>query len=408
MTAAISDHPWNALPVEVASALRPELPGLGDEIIDAISNGVPDYARPLEGPFGETLRVGVEEALRQFVEMVERPEEDRGAGRQIYVDLGRAEMRAGRSLDALLAAYRLGARVAWRRLAAAGEAAGLEPDILYLLAESIFAYIDELSGESIEGYAREQSAAAGEHQRLRRRLAGLLVQEPPAEATVIEAAALAAGWTLPRSLAAVVAEGEEPDRLALRLGADVIGVQLPPHECALVRDPDAPGRRSQLDAAFADRSGALGPAVPWLRAGVSAARARATLGLVQEGAIEDAPEALVHADEHTLALLLNADRRLAGDLAAAALEPLNAETPASRDRLSSTLLAWLRHRGRTELVAEALHVHPQTVRYRLGRLRELYGERLEDPDGRFELELALRAAPSVAAPGSAPRDTGPA
>jgi DNA-binding PucR family transcriptional regulator len=36
-------------------------------------------------------------------------------------------------------------------------------------------------------------------------------------------------------------------------------------------------------------------------------------------------------------------------------------------------------------------VHPQTVRYRLGRLRELYGERLDDPDQRFQLELALRA-----------------
>jgi DNA-binding PucR family transcriptional regulator len=42
-------------------------------------------------------------------------------------------------------------------------------------------------------------------------------------------------------------------------------------------------------------------------------------------------------------------------------------------------------------VAKALHVHPQTVRYRLARLRELFGSRLDDPDGRFELELALRA-----------------
>jgi len=135
---------------------------------------------------------------------------------------------------------------------------------------------------------------------------------------------------------------------------------------------------------------------------VSAARGRAALGLLQEGAIEDAPDALVRADDHSLALLLNSDRRLAGDVAEAALAPLEAETPASRERLGSTLLAWLCHRGRTELVAEALHVHPQTVRYRLGRLRELYGERLEDPDGRFELELALRAAPSVTAPGASP------
>jgi len=388
----ISDHPWTALPPEVGAALRPQLPGLGDEIIAAISHGVPDYERPLEGPFGDALRVGVEEALRQFVELVERPEGDRGAGRQLYVDLGRAEMLQGRSLDALLAAYRLGARVAWRRLAAAGEAAGLEPEVLYLLAESIFAYIDELSGESIEGYAMEQAAAAGEFQRLRRRLAGLLVQDPPADAAAIEAAALAAGWTLPRRLAAVVAEGEEPGRLALRLGADVIGVQLPPHECALVPDPDAPHRRSQLDAAFGDRAGVLGPTVPWQQAGMSAARARGALGLVQEGAIEAPAEGLLSTDDHSLALLLSADRRLAADVAEAALAPLAGETPASRERLSRTLLEWLRHRGRTELVAESLHVHPQTVRYRLTRLRELYGERLEDPDGRFELELALRSA----------------
>jgi DNA-binding PucR family transcriptional regulator len=36
-------------------------------------------------------------------------------------------------------------------------------------------------------------------------------------------------------------------------------------------------------------------------------------------------------------------------------------------------------------------VHPQTVRYRLGRLRELFGEQLDDPQHRVELELALRA-----------------
>ncbi len=383
------------MPPEVGAALRPELPGLGDEIIDAISRGVPDYARPLEGPFGDALRVGVAEALRQFVELVENPQEDRAAGRRVYVELGRAEMLAGRSLDALLAAYRLGARVAWRRLAAAGEAAGLDPETLYLLAESIFAYIDELSGESIEGYAREQSAAAGELQRLQRRLAALLIQDPPADASAIEAAALEAGWPLPRRLAAIVAEGEDADRLALRLGADVIGVQVPPHVCALVPDPDAPGRRPQLEGAFADRVGVLGPTVPWRGAGVSAARARATLGLLQEGALDAGRKTLISADDHSLALLLSADRRLAGDVASAALAPLEGETAASRDRLSRTLLAWLRHRGRTELVAEALHVHPQTVRYRLGRLRELYGERLDDPDGRFELELALR---STAAP----------
>ena len=101
---------------------------------------------------------------------------------------------------------------------------------------------------------------------------------------------------------------------------------------------------------------------------------------------------LVVADRHRVAILLDSDRRLSGDLAADALAPLAEETDLSRDRLTSTLEAWLRHRGRTEEVARALHVHPQTVRYRLNRLRELFGDALEEPDARFELELALRAA----------------
>ena len=45
-------------------------------------------------------------------------------------------------------------------------------------------------------------------------------------------------------------------------------------------------------------------------------------------------------------------------------------------------------------MARALHVHPQAVRYRMVKPRELFGEALEDPDRRFELELALRLAPA--------------
>jgi DNA-binding PucR family transcriptional regulator len=45
-----------------------------------------------------------------------------------------------------------------------------------------------------------------------------------------------------------------------------------------------------------------------------------------------------------------------------------------------------------------VHVHPQTARYRLRRLRELLGE-IDDPGARFELALALRA-PGISGPGA--------
>jgi hypothetical protein len=391
MTVEIADRPWEGLPPEVAGVLEPELPALADEIISAISHSVPGYARPLEGPFGAALRIGVEEALSQFAAMVKNPRAGREAGREVYVNLGRGEMRAGRSLDALLAAYRLGARVAWQRLAAAGEAAGLRPRTLYLLAEAIFAYIDELSADSIEGYAREQAAAAGEMQRRRRRLVALLVQEPPADRAAVEAAAAEAGWPLPRTLAALAVEGDDADRLGARLGPDALVAPAAaagpagPLLCAIVADAEAPGRRSQLEEVLGGRPAALGPAVPWPRAALSFARAKATLAAASGG------DGLRVADEHRLEILLGLDRRLTADIASAALAPLEGETARSRERLRATLHAWLRHRGRTEEVARSLHVHPQTVRYRMGRLRELFGPRLDEPDVRFELELALRA-----------------
>jgi lambda repressor-like predicted transcriptional regulator len=395
----VVEHPWEALPPEVADVLRPELPALADEIVAELSHGVPDYARPLEGPFGKALRAGVEEALGRFTRFVADPNADPDAGRDVYVNLGRGEMRAGRSLDALLAAYRLGARIAWRRLAAAGERAGLSPRTLYTLAEAIFAYIDELSADSIEGYAREQAAAAGALQRRRQRLAALLVQEPPPAPATVEGAASSADWRLPRRLAALVVEadgdqregglapGEQADRLALRLGPEVLVSPVAPFIVALV---PAPADRGELERAVRDRRAALGPEVPWQESAVSFARAREVLRLASEGGI-DGDDALLVAESHKLSLLLGSDRRLARDVAESALAPLAAETELSRERLGSTLDAWLRHRGRTEAVAKALHVHPQTVRYRLARLRELFGARLDDPDGRFELELALRA-----------------
>jgi len=36
-------------------------------------------------------------------------------------------------------------------------------------------------------------------------------------------------------------------------------------------------------------------------------------------------------------------------------------------------------------------VHPQTVRYRLRHLQEMFGEAMNEPTARFDLEIALRA-----------------
>ncbi|HET8758986.1 MAG TPA: helix-turn-helix domain-containing protein, partial [Solirubrobacteraceae bacterium] len=158
-----------------------------------------------------------------------------------------------------------------------------------------------------------------------------------------------------------------------------------------VPDPDAPGRRRQIVAEL-DPDGApaivsLGPTVAWHDATASLRRAAAAFRLAAAGRI---PGGLVIAEDHLATLLLTADRALAADLAASRLAPLDALGDGPRARLTETLRAWLDRPGQVQAVAAELDVHPQTVRYRLRQLRELFGTRLEDPDARFELALALR------------------
>jgi len=380
------DHPWEDLPPEVAAALRPALPGLAEAIIAAIAEQIPEYKRPIEGAFGRGLRVGVVDALERFVRLIEEPEL-RVEESPVYRALGRGEMRAGRSLDALQAAYRLGARLAWRHLADAATAASFPPETLPTLAEAIFAYIDELAAQSVEGYAEAQSLAAGERSHRRGRLLELLLDETAADRESVEAAAARAGWTIPRTLAAVALErGADADALGRRLGPDVLTGRVPDGPCALVPDPAGPGRAEQLEAALRGRAAVLGPLVEPLQAAASLRPARRLLAIAPADA-----DGLLRVDDHLALLALDAAREPLAALAARRLAPLDGRTSASRQRLTDTLLAWLELQGSAPAVARRLHVHPQTVRYRLARLREALGDQLDDPQARFELQLALRA-----------------
>jgi hypothetical protein len=383
----MAEQPWHELPPEIAGVLRPQLADIVDEIIEAVRT-VPAYARPLHGLFGQGVRQGVQQALGHFLAEIEAG--GPVARSEVYSALGRGEMRAGRSLDSLLSAYRVGARVAWRRFAAAGAAAGLEPDTLYLLAESIFAYIDMLSAESAEGHALEQSAAAGQADLRRRRLVRMLVRDPAADPSAVEAAASEAGWPLPRTLAVLAIAGEQRDVAASHLPPDAISEAIGELTCAILPDPDGPKRRKLIERAVRDAgaSAGLGTTVDWSDTAVSFARAQAALELTEGAA------GVLVARDLAGELLLRSDPRLAGELAADKLAPLADLPDGSRSRLTETLSAWLAEQGRLGAVARRLSVHPQTARYRMTRLRELFGETLEDPDGRLWLEVALRVQAS--------------
>jgi hypothetical protein len=365
----IDDRPWSALPRELGDELRAGLPALVDEIMVAIGEAVPEYHRPLRGDFGRGLRTGVEQALGEFVDLIGAP--DAAPRGSVYRELGRGELREGRSLDALQAAYRIGARVAWRRSGEAAERAGVDAAGQRLLAEAIFAYIDQLAAQSVTGYAAAQARRAGEAERRRRRLVTALVEGHPLPA--VEAVALEASWALPTTVAVVVVDNAE--RRAPRIAPEALGAE----DVLVVPDPGAPGARARLDAALAGAPAGVGPAVGIAEAGFSHRLAVGARQLAASGA--------VFADERLPDLLVASDEALAARLAERALAPLADDRSG---RLTETLRAWLDAQGHHPTVAAALHVHPQTVRYRLARLRERLGTALDEPDGRLALQLALR------------------
>jgi PucR C-terminal helix-turn-helix domain len=384
----LEGEPWRRLPAGLADLIEPEIPAMTAEILATIGREVPEYARPLEGAFGRGIRGGVSEALRQFVALIRDPGAGREQGREVYVALGRGEMRQGRSLDSLQAAYRIGARVAWQRLGAVAVRAGVEPEVLALLAEAIFAYIDELSADSVEGFAEARSVAEGERERRRRELLTLLLREPPADPADIDAAAKAAGWSLPRTAAVLACEEGSLGRIVRRLDPAALVSTFAGTGCVLVPDPEGPGRAAELESATAGVVSALGPAGAPAAMPLSWRHARLALQALEHGAIE--ADGLVRCDEHLADLLLFEGRTLVERIATRRLAPLADLSPGARQRLERTAFAYLANKGNAAATARALHLHPQTVRYRLAQLRELLGDALDDPDARFELEAALR------------------
>jgi hypothetical protein len=377
-----TSEPWLELPARVADVLQPELPAMADAILVAIGQEVPEYARPLEGAFGRDVRTGVTQALERFLALIRDPDAADPALSRVYVALGREELRAGRTLDALQSAYRTGARVAWRRTAELVAGADFDNAVITRLAEAIFAYIDELSAESVEGYARAQSELAGERERLRHELVEGLLRAAPAP----QVAALAdrVRWTVPRTAAALACPAERTAGLARRLGADVMGTVVDGTGCLVVPDAAGPGRAAAIRVASGDRPAAIGPDLPLERFEDSWRLAAATLAL--RGA-----DGFVNAEDHLSELVLLEAQTVVERIAHRRLRGFDDLTPKARERMAVTALAYVQHHGNAAAMARTLHIHPQTARYRINGLRDLLGEQLDDPDGRFELEAALRS-----------------
>ena len=386
--------------VAVLRVLRERLPAIATTTMAAVVEEVPDYTGALGGTAGDTIERAVQMAIAGFLKLAGGgsdvdPSTPLGPTREGAYALGRGEARSGRSMDSLLAAYRVGARVSWRELAQAAAEAGLPATTMAKFAELLFAYIDELSAASVAGHTDELTTSGRVRDRYRERLGQQLLAR--AGADVLTAAAGRAEWAPPTSLTAVLLPAAEARRAlaqlgdsTLAVGEDLQGVDVDldhPLTLLLVPDADGPGRRHLLRV-LAGRHAVVGPPRPWIDARASYDRAARTLALRPASRSGDP----IDSEHHLVDLVLTADPDALADLRAEVLQPLAELPPATQDRLAETLLSWLLHQGRRDDVAADLHVHAQTVRYRMGQVRELYGDRLGDPAVVRGLIIALSAA----------------
>ncbi len=377
---------------DLLDGLRPVLPRVSTAAVQAIMAEVPAYDRALDGVMGETITSAVQMALAGFLRVAARGQSNDVAAplspalEGAYA-LGAAESRSGRSVEALLAAYRIGARVSWREMSGVAVENGADAQTLATLAGLVFAYIDELSAASVAGHADEQENTGRVLRQRLDRLGQALLRGEPSER--LETWVERAEWRPPRHLTAVLLPPAQVRPLLALVG----DASLHPTEVPETHDDHAvvlvagPGSRSRLLGALAGRQAVVGPTVPW--AAVSRSYRRA-LRALREGLVPD-ESGVVDTEAHLPRLVVTGDADAWGDLRAEALSPLADLTPTARAKLAATLRAWLLLQGRRDLVAAHLYVHPQTVRYRMGQLRELFGDALDDPDAVESLVLALAA-----------------
>ena len=378
---------WCSLPTELARRFRPHADPIARRILEEVQRAVPEYAKPLEGEFGKMIVLAIEQAVLSCIDSIGDPVSTPDTWAKLFVEVGKRVHHDGGSLNSLQAAYRAGGRAAWRYVAELGQAHRFPAAVLCVGAEAIFAYVEEISSYSVEGYTLAQAMATGTLERRRRRLFELLLATPPSSPATLATMAKAAQWPLPDRVAVVALDPRTGQPPTPQVAGDVLLDLEGPEPCLLTPNPDRDLRG--LEGRLPGWRAAVGPRVRPADAATSLHWARRTLDLVRRGLAGDHP--VTHTADHLATHWLLADRFLLDELSAKALAPLAGLTVKQRTRLAETLLSWLEHNGNTPEIAQALGIHPQTVRYRVSQLGELFGDDLADPAKRLEIQMALSA-----------------
>ncbi|WP_426565949.1 PucR family transcriptional regulator [Angustibacter sp. McL0619] len=374
---------------ELSRRLLPEADMLGAQMAERVRVEIPLYADGELVPHEQLIASCCDNTRFVLGQLADAPHVSIDAPRAT----GTARAEQGVPYAAVLQAFRVGGRFIWELLV---ERADPEAhDVLLLAAADIWAVSDELSSQVTDAYRTALADKVRRDGQMRAVLVSSLLDGDSAAAEELMESASA--LHLPRSgeFAVVSAECAAPGAEAL---ADVEGV-LRRHNVTGVW---------RLDHEYHDGLVELRPGFgvqQLVEELTGLARGRVGVSSVFHG-LANAPDArrqarlactaaapssrdVVRCDQHPLAVLLAGAPDQAAALAGAVVGRVLELPRDDRAVMMHTVRIWLAADGSSSRAAEQLHLHRNTVRYRLRRFEEMTGRDLAKPVDAAEVFVAL-------------------
>jgi hypothetical protein len=377
---------------------------LATELTDLIRVTEPFYASVGVVP-ADDLRASVLDNLVHILsQFAGRPTPGLEAPRET----GRRRAEQGVPLAVILHAYRIAGKFLWAAILAEAEESSSSPTALLEAASDLWFIIDELSGEVTSSYRDTVDERARRDQQTRSAMLDVLLRGDVGDTSLFWESTDA--LRLPRKGTFVVAVAQTPDAgvesipkaedvLRHRGVQSVWRVEVDVHVGVLVLTPRV--RIERLCALLTELANApVGLSQPYDNLDQTPAALRQAR-LAYRAAVPSR-RGLVRYEQAPVAVLLAGAPEAAAMVADAVLGPVLALPPAECESILTTLGVWLAEEGATSEAAAKMHMHRNTVRYRLRRLEELTGRNLAQPTGLAELYLALEATKILGLPAGRP------
>ncbi|MGA5699223.1 PucR family transcriptional regulator [Peterkaempfera bronchialis] len=367
-----------------------------DTLVEAVRRDVPAY-RALDGSRLPEVRAIATWVLTRSLELWVGGGDFTPAELARFRAIGAARAADGRPLPAVLRAYRVAATALLDHLSA-HTADLLEVQDVLALTRLWLSGLDALSESLYAGYSAAAERLSGDRNRALRDLLDDLLAGRHSSAGAVADRTARLGVRLPDPYCLLVAEPDPgrpaaPEATAAATAAALADGLAEPESGTLLMTTRGPRAVLLLPARTADALPAALAAHHWRGCAITGEPAEQipTAHRLAADALDTAPahaygtDALLRdADAYVLALLGARPTAAPDRVAQAVLGPL---LRPDRRHLAEALDAYL-DTGSATAAADVLHLHPQTLRYRLRRIRELTGRDPRRPWQRLTLDIA--------------------